>query len=313
MVWISNEKFPSDPQSKFAPPADLSESRQLRLLACHFCRRIWEHYPVDWADGVFASDDGYPGGYVSETVWRDPKPRDAIEAAENFCRGLASAVDLVLAHAAVAAFAQETWESWLFANRKLGDSASSAEYEVGAVTFYTAAACAAASDADLILGNCCKNAALAIGFAWDKKQERAQVEAEERIQEQTTRDWRATAAKDSRASPPNKCPVVDDLLDKIECLAAALQGATIKVDDGNVTAMEKARESLREFLSYQPQHLSNNQLRKCSLLVDVSYRVNFYQPLATSSENRNEELTFADIRQLAKQEVSNRRKNELFQ
>lgn len=169
---------------------------KLRALACHFCERIWNHYPLDWADQVFANDandSGYPRGYaenryVSPSDWENLLPREAVRIAKAYCAGLATREELEKAHQDVRDFAERICNGWLFACHRLGDSASGAEYEVGAVTCHTATAAAAASAKAVDLAKCSENAARAIGFQWDASEWAACVKKEESIQRQITPD-----------------------------------------------------------------------------------------------------------------------------
>jgi hypothetical protein len=167
-----------------------------RILACHYCRRIWRHYSINWADELFASDDASPGGYVHPSDWRNPVMRDTARIAEDYGRGRATAEELATAHAKVKAFAEKMQDDWSWANHRLGDSASGAEYEVGAVTFYTASACAAASESQVDLAGCGDHAAHAIGFRWDEAQKTNAVGEERRRQCRIRRRflrWRSEA------------------------------------------------------------------------------------------------------------------------
>lgn len=108
--------------------------------------------------------------------------RETARIAEDYGRGRATAEELATAHAQVKAFAEKMQDDWSWANHRLGDSASGAEYEVGAVTFYTASACAAASQSQVDLAGCGDHAARAIGFRWDEAQKTNAVGEERRRQ-----------------------------------------------------------------------------------------------------------------------------------
>jgi hypothetical protein len=185
---------------------------KLRALACHFCERIWNHYPLDWASEVFADDSSSPGGYVSSSDWEDPMPREAVRIAKAYCAGLATREELEKAHQDVCDFAQRMYDDWQWANHKLGDSASGAEYEVGAVTFHSATAAAAASAEPVDLAKCRENAALAIGFRWDPSEEAASVKQEERrqrrIRPNRLPEFRQPATK---AAPQRPSPLIADI------------------------------------------------------------------------------------------------------
>ena len=90
-----------------SPVIDFSEASRLRLIACYFCRRIWEYYSLDWASEVFRQDKASPGGYVSNVDWENPKPRDAVKIAEDYCVGLATREQLERAHQEVRDFAEK--------------------------------------------------------------------------------------------------------------------------------------------------------------------------------------------------------------
>lgn len=171
--------------------ANLPEAHRVRLLACHLCHRIWEHYPPTWAAEVFANDDGHPGGYVDPADWENPVMRNAIKVAEDHTHGLATADELAAAHQAVEAFTKEISDNWSWANHRLGDSASGAEYEVGAVTFHTASTCTAASAPEVDVAHCSENAAHAIGFRWDRSERTIAVNKELEAHDEIMRKWKA--------------------------------------------------------------------------------------------------------------------------
>ena len=173
-----------------------SKPDRQRLLACYFCRHIWKHYSINWADEVFANDDASPGGYVRSSDWQNPVMRAAVKIAEDYGRGMATAEELATAHAKVKVFAKKMEDDWSWVNRRLGDSASGAEYEVGAVTFYTASACAAASRPEVDLARCSEHAAHAIGFRWNEAEEASAVKEEKTRQRRLRRRfvlWRSEA------------------------------------------------------------------------------------------------------------------------
>jgi hypothetical protein len=195
---------------------------KLRALACHFCERIWNHYPLDWADQIFAKDSSSPGGYVSSSDWENPMPREAVRIAKAYCAGLATREELEQAHQDVRDFAQRMYDDWQFANHKLGDSASGAEYEVGAVTFHSATAAAAASAEPVDLAKCRRNAALAIGFRWDASEEAASVKKEERRQRRIhpnrLPEFHQPAAK---SAPQTRGPLISDIPEVLQTPVAS--------------------------------------------------------------------------------------------
>lgn len=164
-----------------------SDAHRSRRLACQFCRRIWERYPITWSDEVFANDNGNPGGYVDPAAWKNGVMRDALRVAEDYCEGRATSEQLAEVHRAVAEFAKEIDGNWSWANHRLGDSASGAEYEVGAVTSHTAFACAIASAEQVNLAECSEHAAEAIGFRWQKAERTVAVAEEKKAQDELAR------------------------------------------------------------------------------------------------------------------------------
>ena len=164
-----------------------SKPDRQRLLACYFCRRIWKHYSINWADEVFAKDDASPGGYVRSSDWQNPVMREAVKIAEDYGRGMATGEELATAHAKVKVFAKEMKDNWSWANHRLGDSASGAEYEVGAVTFYTASACSIASAPQVNRARCSDYVAEAIGFRWNESEGAIAVQNEKEAHKELTR------------------------------------------------------------------------------------------------------------------------------
>jgi hypothetical protein len=178
--WLAG----NDPDPLLAFIRDAAPEGQLRAFACACCERMWEEYAPDWAQGVFRAETGDPGGYISPADWEDPRPRAAVRVAQAFSEGQASREDLGKAHREVAPFAEDVMRNWAHANYRLGDSATGAEYEVGAVAAHAALAAAAASAADIraAVARCADCAAQAVGFRWDDDRGREAVAAEKRVQ-----------------------------------------------------------------------------------------------------------------------------------
>jgi hypothetical protein len=172
---------------------EAATEQQLRLFACACCRRIWDKYPMDWAEREFASyGPGYESTirYVYPRDWADPRPRAAVEVAEAFCRGEASSAELQRAHERAQEFASYMWGRWEWANYRLGDAGHFAEYGVGAVTAQTADAARDASDPDIRKSviHCAKQAASAIGFHVSEAKQSEAIRVEQKSQAQMIRE-----------------------------------------------------------------------------------------------------------------------------
>ena len=312
---------------------DLSAASRLRLIACHFCGRMWDHYPLDWASEVFRRDKAIPRGYVSDIDWENSIPRDAIKVAEDYCVGQAACADLEKAQQKVREFATEMQGRYLYAFARLGDTAAPAEYEVGRVTHYAAAACAAASAATVDLEQCSENAALAIGFRWQQSEYAAAVKEEEVLQEEIRHNWMSASYLPKRKHPPQTAvdltPAGPDeqnailenirntgeyeplgaLIDLLVRVSKRLSGSSIAVDIIGATGPEEYFSRLTELESTLTQSLSNNagsfpteDLVKCSELSDFSYTMVYGDPAGEYECIRN----FSEIRKLAQNEIANR-------
>lgn len=145
---------------------DKVDEQSLRKFACECCRRMFEKYPLDWAQLEFAKYRPGEIRYVGPDDWIDPRPRAAVEAAEAFCCGKLSGIELGRAHEQAREFADDMRRRWEWINRRLGDAGHIAEYDVGGVLVPLAAAARSASDPDIRQSviDCAEQAANAIGF-----------------------------------------------------------------------------------------------------------------------------------------------------
>lgn len=111
---------------------------------------------------------------------------------------------------------------------------------------------------------------------------------------------------------PDLSETVKDFLDETERLAEVLRKEMTLVSEGahthqkELSAIRDAHDALKLILSSPPHDLTSEQLKRCANFPDVTYEVNYYYPPASYSENRLEEVTFADIRQLAGKEILKR-------
>lgn len=183
--WVACE----DPSRMLRAIADTAAERSLRLFACTYCRRIWEQYPLDWAEREFAKLGPGEIRYVGPTDWIAPRPRVAVDVADAFCRGEASADELRLAHESACKFADYMRGQWEWAEYRRGDAGHHAEGDVGAVTAQTAAA-RDASDPDIrnSVVRCADDAASAIAYRELEARRGEAVRVEKNFQSQLIRE-----------------------------------------------------------------------------------------------------------------------------
>jgi hypothetical protein len=146
-----------------------------------------ERYPEGWAERVFRDASDFPGGYVSPTDWKPGTLREAIDVAD--ASGREGLVPERLAAFQLSADAKSVESKWNWANHRLGDSASGAEYEVGYIAWNGTAAvteCCAADIAKSVV-RCLEYAAAAIGFRWDHSEHLAALAAERNAQAEVIR------------------------------------------------------------------------------------------------------------------------------
>lgn len=190
-----------DPKSLLA--AAMATPEVLRQIACRCCRRMLDQYPDDWSTRVFTDDGGYPGGYISPDDWRPRVLSEAVTAAERWVDGGLSEDALQLARKSAAE--ASTYSRWQWANHRLGDSATGAEYEVGFVAWKCSDAVAACCAEDICgsIGTCLSSAAEAVGFRWNDSTMRAAIAAESAAQAGVIRELiQCPKSSSSSASRP---------------------------------------------------------------------------------------------------------------
>lgn len=157
-----------------APP------RKLRQLAAVCCRLLIEQYPDDWPEKIFREEKGYSGGHVSPKDWPGPILLEAAQIAEALSTSDAAAIDLRPAHARAENAARDCYDAFCWANHKLGDSATGAEFEVGFVAWRAASAArdACAGEIKASIGDCIEHTIEALAFRWNESEGRVARRAE---------------------------------------------------------------------------------------------------------------------------------------
>lgn len=153
---------------------------ELRPLAVRCCRRLLERFPDDWPSKVFLADDGHPGGYVSPNDWPGGLLVEAVRAAEAI-DGTGRGVEyLCSVHERAKVIAEDCEHAWRWADAKLGDSATGAEYEVGFVAWQVASAARDCCSEDIrsSVADCIQHTIAALGFRWGQVEHAAAFQAE---------------------------------------------------------------------------------------------------------------------------------------
>jgi hypothetical protein len=198
----------SDPAVLLAWVREVASERQLRAFACACCQRVWEEYPLPWAQQVFERETADPGGHVQPADWTDERPRAAVRVAAAFAAGQASVTDLERAHEAAWAFASDIESRWQFANYKLGDSATWAEVTVGFVAACAAAAACAASSPHIrhTVLTCVERAARALFGSFEGWQESSEDPGVLRVKQTLARILRELIEFPRREPSPGAAP-----------------------------------------------------------------------------------------------------------
>ena len=129
---MTREEWPTcrDPRGMLDSVRGASTDADLRAFACECCRRIWRK-----------AASARPG--------EDPLVRKAVDVAEAFAAGEATAEELREAHAAVEKLAEKAGSEYGHACQRLGDSVDGDEYETATLAFYSVEAARYASAGDI--------------------------------------------------------------------------------------------------------------------------------------------------------------------
>jgi hypothetical protein len=153
---------------------------KLRQLAAVCCRLLIERYPDEWPEKIFREEEGHPGGHVSPKDWPGRILLEAAQIAEALSTSDAGAIDLRPAYAKAKIAAKDCYDAFCWANHKLGDSATGAEFEVGFVAWQAASA-ARECCADKIngsIGACIEHTIEALAFRWNESEKPVALRAE---------------------------------------------------------------------------------------------------------------------------------------
>src|SRR5438105_2866892 len=153
---------------------------KLRQLAVTCCRLLLERFPDDWPRKVFLADDQHPGGHVSPDDWPGGLVLEAIRTAEAVNGTERVVEDLRSVHERAKVIAENCHNAWRWADHKLGDNASGAEYEVGLVAWQVASAARDCCSEDIhsSVAGCIKHTIAALGFRWGRVENGAAFQAE---------------------------------------------------------------------------------------------------------------------------------------
>lgn len=169
-----------DPEGLLGTVTATASPAELRKLACAGCRHVLGRFPDDWAAQVFWEETGSPGGYISPDDWPGLLLREAVRVAEASCSSEEPSGELLSVHGLAERVAHNLYERWAHANRRLGDAATGAEYEVGYVGWQVASAARDCCGEDIraSVGNCLKHATEALGFRWSESEQAAAIKRE---------------------------------------------------------------------------------------------------------------------------------------
>lgn len=157
-----------------------ASSEKLRRLACQCCRRLLERFPDDWPTQVFANETEHPGGHVSPGDWPGQVVMTAVQTAEAFCSNECDAAELGSMHDRAKAVAQNCYAAWRWADAKLGDSATGAEYEVGLIAWHVASVASHCCSDDIhsSIFDCIRHTIDALSFRWRESDKAAAIKGE---------------------------------------------------------------------------------------------------------------------------------------
>ena len=166
-----------DPERLLAVVAGSACPGALRRVACLCCRRIFDNYP-----SMFHEVSGYPGALVSPAAWQAQTLVTAVAASEA-CGDGEPIIERFHTER-VSAAATSSYQTWQWANYRLGDTASGADYEDAFLKWKSADAVAAccADDVRGTIASCLRSAAEAIGFRWDEAERVTAVAVERKAQ-----------------------------------------------------------------------------------------------------------------------------------
>jgi hypothetical protein len=163
---------------------------KLRQLACACCRLLVARFPEEWPLQVFADETGDPGGHVSPDDWPGSMLLETIRITEVFCPTERGADALRSVHERAQVLAEERYNDWRWADAKLGDSATGAEYEVGIIAWHVATAARDCTSDDIhsSIRSCVQHTIEALAFRWQELEKAAATSAEREAMARLIRD-----------------------------------------------------------------------------------------------------------------------------
>jgi hypothetical protein len=159
---------------------------KLRQLAVSCCRLLLERFSDEWPRRVFLADEGHPGGHFSPDDWPGELILEVVRTADAGTR-TEGVEDL---HARAKIIAENCRDAWQWANAKLGDNATGAEYEVGFVAWQVASAARDCCREDIhsSVVDCIEHTIAALGFRWNEAERVAAIHEERKAMAEMVRN-----------------------------------------------------------------------------------------------------------------------------